>query len=138
MAKALAVIYDEKDRQQIIDWIKLAPLETRVEIKGPKRTLPQNDKMWSMLTDIVVQKKTIGGRTFKTDEWKAIFMEALGREQVALPTLDGRSFFSIGHSSSALEKQEMSDMIEFMFAWGAENDVVWSDPKLRSYEDMRR
>lgn len=138
MARALAIIYDEKDRQRVIDWIKLAPIETRVEIKGPKRTLSQNDRMWAMLTDIVVQKKTINGQTFKADEWKAIFMEALGREQPALPTLDGRSFFSIGHSSSSLEKSEMSDLIEFMFAWGAENDVVWSDPALQSYEEMRR
>jgi len=132
MAKALAIIYDEKDRQRVIDWIKLAPLETRVEIKGPKRTLPQNDRMWAMLTDIVKQKKTIDGKRFTTDEWKAIFMEALGREQIALPTIDGRNFFTIGHSSSNLGKQEMSDLIELMFAWGAENDVVWSDPELRS------
>lgn len=138
MAHALAVIYDEKDRQRVIEWMKVAPIGTRVDIKGPKRTLPQNDRMWAMLTDIVRQKKEIDGQTFTTDEWKVIFLQALGQEQDVLPTLDGRNFFSTGHSSSNLGKEAMSNLIEFIFAWGAENDVIWSDPQLASYEEMRR
>ena len=138
MGHAMVIIYNEKERLRVLDWIKLAPLESRVDIKGPKRTLSQNDRMWAMLTDIVVQKKTIDGKKFTTDEWKVIFLQALGREQNVLPSLDGHSFFSSGHSSSTLTKEEMSDLIEFMFAWGAENDMVWSDPQLRSYESMRR
>lgn len=138
MGRALAIIYDEKDRQRVLDWIKLAPLKTRVDIRGPKRTLSQNDKMWAMLTDIVVQNKTINGQKLSTDDWKSVFLEAIGREQKALPRLEGDGFFTIGHSSSSLSTLEMSDLIEFIFAWGAENDVIWSDPELQSYEAMRR
>lgn len=141
MAKAVEVIYTEADRDRVLGWIRVARLKSRVEIRGPRRTLPQNDKMWAMLTDIVKQKKKINGQTYTTDQWKAIFMQALGHELRGdvLPTLDGTDFFTVdGTSSSKLSDTEMSDLIEFMFAWGAENHVEWSDPNLRSLEESRR
>jgi NinB protein len=131
MPKALAIIYDQTDRDRVINWIKLAPIETRVEIKGPKRTLPQNDRMWAMLTDVATQKEH-AGRKYKPDQWKVLFMHACGREVQFIPSLDNSTFIPWGQSSSDLSKQEMTDLIEFMFAWGAENGIVWSDPELVS------
>lgn len=131
MPKAVAIIYDEKDRQRVLDWIKLAPIETRVEIKGPKRTLPQNDRLWAMLTDVAIQKEH-AGRKYKPDQWKILFMHACGREVQFLPSLDNSTFIPWGQSSSDLSKSEMTDLIEFLFMWGAQNDIVWSDPSLRS------
>lgn len=128
MARALAVIKTEIDRQRVLDWIKVARLGTRVEIKGPVRTLSQNDRMWAMLTDIVTQR-TFNGRKYTTDEAKVVFMHACGREIEVLPSLDGKSFVPYGQSSSDLSVAEMSDLIEFLFAWGAENNITWSDPK---------
>lgn len=138
MGKALAVIHTETDRQRVLDWITRAPLESRVEMNGPRRTKSQNDRMWAMLTDIVAQKKTCQGRTFDTNQWKAMFMEALGHEQETLPRLNGNGFFAVETSTSKLSTSEMSDLIDFMFAWGAENDVIWSDPELRSLEESMR
>jgi hypothetical protein len=48
---ALVVIHDEKARQRVLDYIRGAALGSRVDIKGPKRTLPQNDRMWAMFSD---------------------------------------------------------------------------------------
>jgi NinB protein len=138
MSHTLAIIHDEKIRQRVIECIKVAPVGSRVRIDGPKRTLPQNSRLWAMLSDIVRQKKTIDGHEFDTDEWKCIFLQAIGREPEILPTLDGQNFFSTGHSSSKLSKEQMSNLLEFILAWGAENGVVWSDPQLQSYEEMRR
>jgi NinB protein len=138
MSHTLAVIHTEQIRQRVLECIKVAPIGSRVRIDGPKRTLPQNDKMWSLLGDIVAQKKTINGRLFKDDDWKIIFMQALGQEPDVLPTLDGTGFFETGHSSSKLDKETMSALIEYIVCWGAENGVQWSDPQLESYEEMRR
>jgi len=41
--------------------------------------------------------------------------------------LDGAPF-PIGYSSSKLTKAQMADLIEFMYAFGAENCVEWSEP----------
>jgi hypothetical protein len=138
MSHALAVLYTEADRQRVLEWIKSAPLLSRVRVDGPKRTIPQSDKMWAMLGDIVHQKKTINGRIFEDTDWKIIFMHALGQEPGILPTLDGNGFFETGHSSSKLSKETMSELIEYIQCWGAENGVVFSDPQLQSYEDLRR
>jgi hypothetical protein len=65
--------------------------------------------------------------TLSTDQWKVIFLEALDHELAFIPSLDGK-FIPYGQSSSDLSVKEMSELIEFMFAWGAENNVRWTDP----------
>lgn len=80
-----------------------------------------------MLTDIVLQYNF--GRPYTTDEAKVVFLQACGKEFTVLPTLDGKGFVPYGQSSSDLSVSEMSDLIEFMLAWGAENGIRWSDPE---------
>lgn len=140
-SKAVRIIHIEDHRKSVldwtVDWIRRARLKSRVELRGPARTTEQNNKMWAMLTDIVEQKKTINGQQFDEEQWKCIFMKALGMEPGILPTLDGRDWFPISTSTSRLEPPQMAALIDFMFAWGAEHNVVWSDPALASYEAMR-
>jgi hypothetical protein len=128
MSRALVTILSRADRERARHWIDRAPPGTRVEFKAAKRTGEQNDRMWAMLTD-VARQKTHAGRRYTTDQWKVLFMHACGREVQFLPALDSSTFLPYGQSSSDLSKQEMHDLIEFMFAWGAENGVAWSDPK---------
>lgn len=127
MGRALVVIKAVEDRALIAKWAALLPDGTRVEFKKPKRTLPQNDRMWAMLTDIAQQKEH-AGRKFTPDQWKVLFMHACGREVQFIPALDGTTFIPWGQSSSDLSKEEMTDLIEFMFAWGAENGVAFHEP----------
>jgi len=114
------------DREKAARWVMAAPVGTRVEFKRPKRTLPQNDRMWAMLTDIASQKEH-AGRKYSPDQWKVLFMHACGREVQFIPALDNGTFIPWGQSSSDLSKQEMTDLIEFMLAWGAENGVHFHD-----------
>jgi len=127
MARALVIIGGDTDRQKISSWGHKAPLGTRVEFKAPKRTLPQNDRFWAMLTDVATQAKHCG-RSYTPDQWKVIFMAAIGREVQFIPSLDQKTFIPWGQSSSDLSKQEMTDLIEFIFSWGAENGVVFHEP----------
>jgi hypothetical protein len=103
-----------------------APEKTRVDFKAPKRTLPQNSRLWAMLTDIA-QQATHMGRKYTPDQWKVLFMHACGREVQFLPSLDGSTFIPWGQSSSDLSKEEMAQLIEFMFAWGAEHGIVFQE-----------
>lgn len=127
MSRALLVLRTDTDRRKATEWIHRAPPMTRVEFKASKRTTDQNARMWAMLTDIATQK-THMGRRYTPDQWKVLFMHACGREVQFIPALDGSTFIPWGQSSSDLSKGEMSELIEFLFAWGAENGVVWSDP----------
>ena len=90
----------------------------------PKRTLDQNAKMQAMLSDIARAKPL--GRRYTPDDWKAIMMNACGWECQFLEGLDGRPFPQ-GFRSSRLTKEQMSNLIEYMLAFGAEHGVIWSD-----------
>jgi hypothetical protein len=124
--RALLVLNSREIGEKAIDWIRRLPPGTRVEFKGAQRSAEQNSRMWAMLTDIAMQK-TLNGRKWTTDQWKVIFLRALGHEHQFIPSLDGVGFIPYGQSSSDLSIKEMSDLIDFMSAWGAENDVVWSE-----------
>jgi hypothetical protein len=125
MGRALVIIRSNGDRERIIGWVRQAPWGTRVEFKAAQRTTPQNSKMWACLTDIAHQK----GR-FSTEGWKVRFMKACGIEVQLVPDLDDETeLIPWGYHSSNLSKGEMSDLIEFMMAWGAENGIVWHDTR---------
>jgi len=126
MGRALIVLWGAGDRERAANWVAKAPQGTRVEFKAHKRTLPQNDRMWAMLTDISTQAEH-AGRHYTPDAWKVLFMHACGREVQFLPALDGATFVPWGHHSSDLSKEEMSELIEFMHAWGAEHGIVFHD-----------
>lgn len=140
MARALLVLASDLFRQRAVNWIMSAPLGTRVEFKGPKRTLPQNDRMWAMLTDLATQLPWHGLR-LTADDWKLVMLDALKRatsEQLRLvPNTDGTGFVNLSTSSSDLDKSEMSDLIELMFEFGARHGVIWSDPTTHEGREAR-
>ena len=131
MARALIVINGAFDRRKAADWCMKAPIGTRVEFKAAKRSLDQNSKMWACLTDVASQASHMGQR-YTADQWKILFLHACGREVQFLPGLDGKTFLPWGQSSSDLSKQEMSNLIEFIFAWGAEHGVTFHEPEARA------
>lgn len=97
----------------------------RVAFKAPKRSDAQNDRMWEMLGRIS-KRLDIGGRKFTSDQWKCIFLKAMGKEADFLPTLDGASYFPTGFRSSDLSVREMSDLQAFMEASCAERGFdIW-------------
>ncbi len=126
MGRHVLILANDAVRLRATRWVAKVPPGTRVEFKAPKRTLPQNDRMWAMLTDIASQKEH-AGRKYTPDQWKVLFLHACGREVQFVPSLDNQTFIPWGQSSSDLSKSEMTDLIEFMFAWGAENGVTFHD-----------
>jgi hypothetical protein len=126
MARALLVLANATFRERALDWVRRAPKDTRIEFKGPKRTLLQNDRMWAMLTDVATQV-VWHGKKLTPDDWKLIFLDGLKRELRIVPNLDGNGFVNLGRSSSDLDKEEMSDLFELMEVFGAQHGVVFHD-----------
>lgn len=126
MGRALLVLETDYDRQKAVTWIGKAPVGTRVEFKASKRTLPQNDMLWALLTE-VAQQLEHSGRKYEPAEWKAIFLHGFGREVKFLPSLDQKTFLPIELSSSDLSKDEMTDFIEFIMKEAGERGVIFKD-----------
>ena len=98
----------------------------RVSLSEPKRSVRQSDKMWAALSDFESQAK-LNGQHYTKEDWKFIFMHALGRELRMAPALSGNGFVPIGTSSSKLSVSEMSDLIELIHAEGAARGVVFKE-----------
>lgn len=128
MSRYFVPIKSTADRERALRFVRAAPFGSRVEIKAAKRSLPQNDFLWSMLTDVAQQLPWHGER-LRPDDWKLIFMDALNREARTVPALDGSGFVSLGRSSSDLTKQEMSDLLELIRAFGANHGVKFIDQR---------
>lgn len=95
-----------------------------MEIKPPTRSLEQNAAMWGLLAQITRQRPVHNGREMTPDLWKAVFMDALGHEVDYVASLDGRRVFPLGHRSSQLTKAQMTDLIELMLCWAAQEGLT--------------
>src|SRR3990167_2340948 len=116
-------------RARAMQVINAAPYGTRVEVKAVKRSIPQNDRMWAMLTE-VAQQLPWHGVKLRPDDWKLIFLDALKRERRMVPNIDGTGFVDLGRSSSDLTKSEMTDLIELIFAFGAQHGIHFQDDQV--------
>lgn len=128
MTRALITLRSIADRERAKLWIDQAPFGTRLEIKAAKRTLSQNSKFWAMLTDVATQLRW-HGQFLKPDDWRLVFLDALKRELRIVPNIDGTGFVNLGRSSSDLTKEEMSELIELIAAFGAQHGVVFADDR---------
>lgn len=132
--RAVVIVREEADRNLLRKWAGTVPDGTRVEWKAPKRTLPQNDRFWALLTEVATQK-THAGRRYTPGQWKVLFLHAIGREVQFIPSLDNSTFIPWGQSSSDLSVGEMNDLMAFIENWGAENGVVFSAPEAFSLRE---
>jgi hypothetical protein len=121
MSRYLRTLYTEKDRALVAEWLAKVPLGWRVEIKQPKRSLPQNDKFHAMLTDIATQLTWSDGRRYPPSDWKRYFMREVNKERY-MPHEDG-GYVPIGRSSTDLSKEEMAFMFDLLEAFGARHGV---------------
>ena len=94
------------------------------------RSLDQNAKLWSMLTDISQQLLwPVDGETqhLSKEDWKVIMTAGLKREQrIAKGAWGG--FVMLGTPTSKMKKSEMSELLEIIACFGVEHGVVFSDP----------
>jgi hypothetical protein len=103
---------------------------------GLSRTQLQNSKLWPMLTDISKQV-TWYGKKYSKDDWKTIITGSY-RKSEFVPNLDGTGFVVLGMSTSAMSRKVFADLIEFIYAFGASQDVVWSEKSEAVYQEFKR
>ena len=118
--------------QQIVQMINkglfIGPVE--VVLRRAARSLSQNKKLWPMLADVQKQVNWYD-ENLDTEDWKTMFMASLSKQR-AIPGLDG-GFVGLSRRSSLLDKEEFSQLIELIYAFGSERNVAWSEPSLQNY-----
>lgn len=93
-------------------------------VKQNRRSLGQNSLMWALLSDISRQVEWHGQMLSKND-WKWIFTAAVRRQRM-VPGIDGGMVY-LGEPTSGMSKQELADLIELIYHFGAERSVEWTE-----------
>lgn len=104
--------------------IGAAPDDAVCIVRAGTRSDDQNAKMWAMLSDVSRSKPE--GRMHTPEIWKCLFMQACGHAVQFVNGLDGLPF-PVGFRSSKMTKDQMSELIEFIYAYGAQHGVEWSE-----------
>lgn len=100
-----------------------------IEIKEETRTLEQNAKLHAMLMEIKDQKM-FKGRYLSLNDWKALLISghniATGGEVNLAVGLEGE-LINLRESSSQMNISRLSSLIEYIYAWGVNNGVKFSE-----------
>lgn len=121
MSKQLFVLSHNEARRRAVQAIQSAPAGYVVKITPPTRSLESNAAMWAALNDVAAQV-VWHGRKLDAESWKHIFSSSLKKQDV-VPNLDGTGFVVMGVSTSRMTKNEMSELLELIQAFGAERGV---------------
>jgi len=123
MSKRILKLTGDLARRAACRHVMEAPVGHVVTLAAPTRTLDQNALLWPLLQEVADQVVWYGTRLTK-EEWKDVFSAVL-RKQKAVPGIEG-GFVVCGLSTSRFSKQEFSELIELIHAFGAERGVVFS------------
>lgn len=126
MSRALIVLRSQADRDKAARWAQGVSVGSRVEFKAPRRTLPQNDLMWELLT-ILSNSLEWKGQKWPPEDWKDYLMHSLKRMRW-MPDEEG-GMVPVGMRTSDLGKEEMSGLIELIYEFGARHDVDFGETK---------
>ena len=95
-----------------------------VTIKPETRSTAQNALMWTLL-DALSKQVIWHAQRLTAAEWKTMCTASLKRQRV-LPGLEG-GFVVMGDSTSAMTVAEMTELIDFIHAFGAQQGVDFGE-----------
>jgi len=128
MSRAVVQIKTAADRNLIARWAQNVPEDTTVEFRAPRRSLDQNALMWSLLQQISKQVDWYGQK-LGSEDWKDVLTASLRRTRV-VPGIDAGTFVPLGMRTSQMTKEEISELIELIYAFGAERGVKFRELEL--------
>jgi hypothetical protein len=121
MTRAIVYIKSNAERDKIVSWARKVPVGTTVEFRAPRRSNDQNALMWSLLTQIS-KKVEWCGKKRSPDDWKDLTTAAL-RHADFVPGITPGTIVPLGMRTSQMTSAEISDLIESLYAFGAERGV---------------
>ena len=108
-----------------------------VRIFPPVKRRIQEEKYHAMIGDIAAQT-TYAGKRWDSDDMKRILVDEFADEMRnagsplrndtrIIPSENGRRIIQLGIQTREFTIGEAAQFIEFLYAWGADRDVMWSD-----------
>lgn len=130
MSEKRLYIIGEKNVPHICQQIGALEIGDQVRVGPPDRLLVQNARFHAMCGDISKQKRYMD-RVLTLGQWKVLFISAhsieTGEGADIVPGLTGE-FVNLRESSAAMSIRRMASLIEYVTAWGAQNEVKFREP----------
>jgi len=101
-----------------------------LEIKSANRSYQQNAKYHAMIDEIAQQAQHLGSK-WDAESWKRLlvdqFLKDSGQKSgVVIPNLSGDGIVQLGVQTRDFTKEQASEFVEWLFAWGAEHGITYT------------
>jgi len=124
--KQLFYLAHDVARKNALEAVKTAPEGYIVEVKLPTRSLEQNALLHSIM-QAISKKVEWAGSYREVDTWKRLltagWLRARGEPIEILPSIDNHGVDIVFRHTSTLTIAEMSEFLEYVMAWAAEQGV---------------
>lgn len=104
-------------------WL-LAGHRLHIEVRAEKRSDAQNRLLWARLGELARQVNW-HGQKLAAEEWKDVLTAALKKQRV-VPGVDG-GFVVLGQRTSQMSKTEMTELLDLIGAFGAQQGVEFAE-----------
>ena len=104
-----------------------------LEIKTVNKSREQEEKYHAMIGDIAKQASHLGSK-WDSESWKRLLVDLFLRENgmyngKILQNLDGTGIIQLGFQTRNFTKEQASEFVEWLHAWGAENGITFTETK---------
>ena len=114
-------------------WPKvLKALQTKqltLEIKDATKSRDQEEKYHAMIGEIAKQASHMGSK-WDAESWKRLLVDQFCKDSgiktgVVIPNLAGDGIVQLGMQTRKFTKEQASEFVEWLHAWGAEHGVTY-------------
>ena len=100
-----------------------------LEIKDASKSREQEEKYHAIIGDIAKQAQHMGAK-WSAEDWKRLLVDQFVREEgigigKVVPNLDGTGIVALGFQTRNFTKEQGSQFIEWLYAWGATNGITF-------------
>lgn len=101
-----------------------------LEIKQVNKSRDQEEKYHAMIGEIAKQAQHLGAK-WDAESWKRLLVDQFCRENdiktgVVIPNLSGDGIVQLGFQTRKFTKEQASEFVEWLNAWGAEHGITYS------------
>lgn len=141
MRKSFILAHAEA-RRRAVAAVQQAPDGWLVVVNEPTKRRIQEEKYHAMIADIARQVQHIG-RYWDADDMKRLLVDEFAEEMRlagqplhhdsrVTPSLDGKRIVQLGIQTREFWVSEASAFIEYLYCFGAQRGVQWTEPKSQS------
>ena len=100
-----------------------------MDIQQAPKSREQEEKYHAMIGEIAKQAEHLGAK-WDAESWKRLLVDQFMRDSKMdgnriLPNLDGTGIVQLGSQTRRFSKEQASEFVEWLLAWGAEHEITY-------------